>query len=133
MGRTGSDIARLLEQSEVDGFEYRDFASAFDLQLEEKLKTMAAPVETPATAPPAPEPPPVAAPQRPVFIRPVIPGAARTETSRRSAQPSRADRPTDRVADRLADRPIDALFHRLATGGGEGADQKLPALFARLR
>ncbi|SNR84538.1 MULTISPECIES: hypothetical protein [unclassified Azospirillum] len=128
MGRTGSDIARLLAQSDVDGFEYRDFASAFDLRLEEKLKAMAAPVETPAATLPVIEPP-VPAPQRPVFIRPVAPAAARGEGVRRSAQPSRADRPTDRTAS----RPIDALFHRLATGGGEGADQKLPALFARLR
>ncbi len=124
MGQTGSDIARLLAQSDVDGFEYRDFASAFDVRLEEKLKTMVAPVEMPQDVPMS-----AAAIQRPAFTRPVNQGVARAEAARRTAPSARAERPADRAS--ASDRPIDALFHRLTTGGG--SDQKLPALFARLR
>lgn len=122
MGRTGSDIARLLAQSDVDGFEYRDFTSAFDMRLEEKLKTMTPPVEVPADVPL----PTVAIPS-PVLSRPPQQGMARGEAARRTAPSARIDR----SAEQANDRPIDALFHRLATGGS--ADQKLPALFARLR
>lgn len=105
MGRAGSDIARLLAQSEVDGFEYRDFASAFDIRLEEKLKEMQVANEvTLSSAYPSP---------------PVL----------ESRKAGAAERPA--VQGQTDHRPIDALFQRLSQGGA--ATEPLPALFARLR
>jgi hypothetical protein len=123
MRSSSSDIVRLLVQSEIEEFEYRDFASAFDAKLEEKLKEMDVANEGAAPAAPAPTVPANhRTPQKPERLEalPMRSRCRRMEGTRPVATPD------------MVDRPIDTLFQRLSKGNRADAEA-LPALFARLR
>lgn len=123
MGCAASDIARLLAQSEVDGFEYHDFASTFDVRLEEKLKEMQVANEAAVSSAPSL----ASHANRPVAEMFDPHGGVAGK-----GLPRRINCPGLEVPSLLRDRPIDTLFQRLSKGR-DTEDEPLPALFARLR